>query len=346
MKNNIAVSIIMATYNSSKFINRTLQTIFNQTFKNFQVICIDDCSTDDTWEKLIKYKSHEKRLEILKKEVNSGASVSINMGIMMAKGEYLAFVDHDDELALDMIEKLYEQVEKFKYDIVCGNAIFKDKNNNETICDFPNNLAQGSDVLLKRMIELLIITLREDKVRQVAMFGGWGNLYKRTLLIDNQIEAYSEREVASADFLFNLKSMLCAKTVSYVPDAFYYYNYTSGSMSKQYLHRTFDSRYHSIEIAKTIIENEDCDYKTTYLNRLYYRLWMIYTYSSSNELIRNKKGKLAAIKQINLNMEKPLLIEALKFVRMSACSPKGIYRIFMYCLYFYTKLVLLCKRKL
>ena len=49
MKNNIAVSIIMATYNSSKFINRTLQTIFNQTFKNFQV-CIDDCSTDDTWE--------------------------------------------------------------------------------------------------------------------------------------------------------------------------------------------------------------------------------------------------------------------------------------------------------
>ena len=132
-----------------------------------------------------------------------------------------------------MIEKLYEQVKNFKYDIVCGNAIFKDKNNNETICDFPNNLAQGGDVLLKRMIELLIITLREDKVRQVAMFGLWGKLYKRTLLIDNKVEAYSEREVASTDFLFNLKSMLCSKTVAYVPDAFYHYNYTSGSMSKQ-----------------------------------------------------------------------------------------------------------------
>ncbi|HOG36008.1 MAG TPA: glycosyltransferase family 2 protein [Paludibacteraceae bacterium] len=346
MKNNIAVSIIIPTYNSAKFIDRTLQNVFNQTLKNVQVICVDDCSTDDTWDKLTKYKNHEKRLDILKKEFNSGASVSMNMGIIMAKGEYIAFVDHDDELELNMIEKLYEQVKNFKYDIVCGNAIFKDKNNNETICDFPNNLAQGGDVLLKRMIELLIITLREDKVRQVAMFGLWGKLYKRTLLIDNKVEAYSEREVASTDFLFNLKSMLCSKTVAYVPDAFYHYNYTSGSMSKQYLHRTFNIRYHSIEIAKTIIESENSDYKTIYLNRLYYRLWMIYTYSSSNELIRNKKGKLAAIRQINLNMKKPILIEALKFVRMSACSPKGMYRIFMYCLYFYTKLILLCKGKL
>jgi teichuronic acid biosynthesis glycosyltransferase TuaG len=100
------VSIIVPVYNASRFIEETIQTVLDQTYTNWELILVDDCSTDGSI-KLIKPYLKDKRISLLKNKVNSGAAISRNKGIDAAKGRYIAFLDADD---LWHPEKLNKQV--------------------------------------------------------------------------------------------------------------------------------------------------------------------------------------------------------------------------------------------
>lgn len=90
------ISIIMPLYNAERFLNETLQSIRNQTYTNYELICVDDCSTDRTFEMLQQAMKIDGRIRLLHNNVRSGAAVSRNKGMEEAKGEYLAFLDGDD----------------------------------------------------------------------------------------------------------------------------------------------------------------------------------------------------------------------------------------------------------
>lgn len=101
------ISIITATYNSEKFIDKTYRSILNQSITDWEWLITDDCSTDETRNILLKLKSNDSRIKIFHNEVNSGAAVSRNCSINNSSGEYLAFIDSDD---LWMESKLEEQI--------------------------------------------------------------------------------------------------------------------------------------------------------------------------------------------------------------------------------------------
>ncbi len=109
MDNEDLVSIIVPVYNAEEFINDTIKTVQDQTYKNWELIMIDDCSTDRSTEQILKYKSDKIKLIKLKK--NSGAAICRNTGIKEAKGRYIAFLDADD---LWKKEKLEVQLEFMK----------------------------------------------------------------------------------------------------------------------------------------------------------------------------------------------------------------------------------------
>lgn len=90
------VSIITPTYNSSKFIIQTVQSVLNQTFDNFEHIIVDDCSTDNTWDILLELQKKDSRIKIERMRENSKAALTRNHGIKLAKGKYIAFLDSDD----------------------------------------------------------------------------------------------------------------------------------------------------------------------------------------------------------------------------------------------------------
>ena len=103
-KNNL-VSVIIPTYNIQYFLDSTLESIVNQTYKNLEIILIDDCSNDGTYLKIIKWADKDSRIVYRQLEKNSGAAVSRNVAIGLSNGRFLAFCDSDDLWQPDKIEK-------------------------------------------------------------------------------------------------------------------------------------------------------------------------------------------------------------------------------------------------
>lgn len=103
---NELVSIITPSYNTAKFIGKTIESVQNQTYQKWEMIIVDDCSTDNTDEVIDGYLS-DKRIKYIKNEKNSGAAVSRNRALREAKGKWIAFLDSDD---LWMPEKLEKQI--------------------------------------------------------------------------------------------------------------------------------------------------------------------------------------------------------------------------------------------
>ena len=110
------VSVIIPVYNSEKYLKRCLTSVLNQTLSNIEIICVNDCSTDSSLEILKNYD-----VKIIDLKENKGASFARNLGIKNAQGEFLAFIDSDDYIKEDFLEKLYKQ--SFNKDVVKGNIL-------------------------------------------------------------------------------------------------------------------------------------------------------------------------------------------------------------------------------
>lgn len=102
------VSIITPSYNSSKYIGKTIKSILSQTYTNWELIVIDDCSTDNSVEQLNIYADQDDRIKIISLEKNSGAAVARNTGIKYAQGRFIAFLDSDDTWNSNKLEKQIE----------------------------------------------------------------------------------------------------------------------------------------------------------------------------------------------------------------------------------------------
>lgn len=98
------VSIIMPCYNSSRFIAECIESVQNQTYKDWELLIVDDCSSDNSIEIIKRYAKQDKRIKLLTKSQNSGAGVARNLAIKRAQGTYLAFIDSDDWWYSDKLE--------------------------------------------------------------------------------------------------------------------------------------------------------------------------------------------------------------------------------------------------
>lgn len=133
------ISVIIPCYNSFKFMNRCLISLQNQKFKDFEVIFIDDCSTDTTYKDLEKYLSKTNlKWTLIKNEINSGPGVSRNNGIEVAKGKFISFMDSDDWYQDDFLDIMY------------GNAI--EHNSEIVMCDYYRQYSNGKQKEMKPTI--------------------------------------------------------------------------------------------------------------------------------------------------------------------------------------------------
>ena len=115
------VSIIMPSFNTAKFIEETIDSVLAQTYTNWELIIVDDCSTDNTDEVVAKYT--DSRIRYLKNEKNSGAAVSRNRALREAKGRWIAFLDSDDLWTADKLEKQIRFMEENKYSYSYTNYV-------------------------------------------------------------------------------------------------------------------------------------------------------------------------------------------------------------------------------
>ena len=111
------VSIIMPTYNCAKFIGKTIESVIAQTYENWELIIVDDCSKDNTEEVVSKYKDN--RIKYHRLENNSGAAVARTEAMKKARGSYMSFLDSDDLWKKDKLEKQLEFMNKNNYNFTC-----------------------------------------------------------------------------------------------------------------------------------------------------------------------------------------------------------------------------------
>ena len=116
MKNEL-VSIIMPTYNCAKFIKETIQSVINQTYENWELVIVDDCSKDNTEEIVASF--NDKRIKYHRLEKNSGAAVARTTSMKKAIGNYMAFLDSDDLWKKDKLEKQLDFMKKNNYNFTC-----------------------------------------------------------------------------------------------------------------------------------------------------------------------------------------------------------------------------------
>lgn len=128
------VTIFIPTYNSSKYIEHTINSVLNQSFPDIEIICIDDSSTDNTWNILNRYAKLDNRVRIFKKDNEGSVPFSWRYVIPLIKGEYTLYMSHDDILDRDAINKMVSAFDKFHVDCVIPTVRFfeKDLYNPET----------------------------------------------------------------------------------------------------------------------------------------------------------------------------------------------------------------------
>lgn len=126
------VSVIMATYNSEKFIRESVESVFKQTYQNWELIVTDDCSSDDTIPKLDGLRQQRPNMEIRQTERNGGAAIARNCCLEAANGRYIAFLDSDDIWEASKLESQLVFMRKKKSAISCTSFRVIDMNGNDT----------------------------------------------------------------------------------------------------------------------------------------------------------------------------------------------------------------------
>ncbi|MGN1124999.1 MAG: glycosyltransferase family 2 protein, partial [Candidatus Gastranaerophilaceae bacterium] len=130
------VSVIIPIYNVEQYLARCLDSVINQTYKNLEIICVNDCSPDNSINILEEYSQKDNRIKIIQREKNGGLSAARNSGFDIAVGEYVYFLDSDDWIDLDYIEKMVAIASKYDSDIVLNTNIvyeYSDKPSKEFV---------------------------------------------------------------------------------------------------------------------------------------------------------------------------------------------------------------------
>lgn len=202
------LSIITPVYNSFSLMNNYFLSFSNQKNKDFEIIIIDDCSTDQSYQQLLEYKNNNQHLNIQvhRVEKNAGPGNARNLGISKASGNYLTFIDSDDFVDDDIINHLYKVVEDVAYDCVIFDR-YKVKNNKKSTSPSLPNLEEG-------------VTDNKIALESLTNYGA-GLMYKRELLINNNI--LFPKVKRCEDIYFSGIAIVKANNVYYLKMPLYYY---------------------------------------------------------------------------------------------------------------------------
>ncbi len=162
------VSIIMPNYNGGKYIEETVKSIFFQTYQNWELLFVDDCSTDNSLDVIRSF--NDERIKVFQNGVNSGAAVSRNYALKMAKGRWIAFLDSDDLWAPEKLEKqiAFMQSNDIAFSYTDYDVIDE---NNEIISTFKPRLDVCSykDILKHNHIGCLTVVCDSKKIGEIIM---------------------------------------------------------------------------------------------------------------------------------------------------------------------------------
>ncbi len=234
---NKKISVIVAVYNTEKYVEKCLNALLNQTYQNLEIIVVEDGSTDNSKEVLKKYADN-KKIKIIYNKKNSGLSYSRNVGLENATGDYIGYIDSDDYVDLDYYEKLMHAIIDNKADIaICDMKVVDEETNTETVSRCCN-----SD-------EFTVYNVVDNGLAASAC----NKLFKQELISKYK---FAEGKV-NEDIAVVIPSLVNAKKISYA-NTYYYYIQRNGSIqNSSFSDKRFDIFYGVKTTLERIKDNKD-----------------------------------------------------------------------------------------
>lgn len=235
-----AVSVIIAMYNTEKYIGDCLESVLVQTFKDFEVIVVDDCSTDNGAAIVEQYKPRfDGRLQLVRLPKNSGNNgVPNNMGLALSRGEYVIFIDSDDAITCDALEKLYIAAKNFDADVVGCEKYYYIPDNLWNNVEYrrklePISYQQGGFVTRPTLITTDLSERVKDCYNYRFLWNIWSKLIRRDFLIKNNISITNEM---ANDMLLTCFLVYSAERYVRIPNVINIYRIVDDSLT----HKTRD----------------------------------------------------------------------------------------------------------
>lgn len=255
-----AISIITPMYNSEKYVAELLESVLNQTFKNYEMILVDDCSTDNSREVAENYISEffgdqASKIKLIASEKNSGTpSIPKNIGIRAARGEYIMFVDSDDALSQTALEELYSIAKEYDADVLASRRFYMF--HGESVKNPTRISARGVDI--KGVIPVNDPLTAYSKRQFTTMT--WTYFFKREPIVQNNVEF--PNIPMTEDGFFNLFALFFAKKVFRISNLYYYYRKHPESLTadKVPLDRYISIRLESVIRGLKLLEEFDKQY--------------------------------------------------------------------------------------
>lgn len=234
---NKKISIIVAVYNTEKYLKKCLNSLLNQTYQNLEIIVVEDCSTDNSKEVLKKY-SHNDKVKLIYNKKNSGLSYSRNVGLENATGSYIGYIDSDDYVDLDYYEKLMQSIKDSKAEIaICDIKVVDEDTNTEVISRCCNN------------DEFSVYNVVNNGLAASAC----NKLFKKELISKYK---FAEGKV-NEDIAVVIPTLVNAKKITYA-NTYYYYVQRGGSIQNSgFSDKRFDIFYGVKTTLERIKDNKD-----------------------------------------------------------------------------------------
>lgn len=239
------VSVIVPVFNTEQYIPRCLNSIVNQSLKNIEVIVVNDMSTDNSENIILKYKEEYpciRYIKMMSKGLTGGAR---NQGVAAAQGEYIGFVDSDDWIDTNMYEKMFRLISRAQADIaVCG--VLKEYSSYETIPRYSyeiENIVDG-----KIALELLSRRYNQDVTISAIMCN---KIYRSSFLREHEL-SFIENNYNDDD-AFNFTCFLQAKKVAITPNTYYHYFQRNNSITHTFSKKHIDDLLEAFYVIKTKI---------------------------------------------------------------------------------------------
>lgn len=283
------VSVIIPVYNTEKYLVKCLESVCQQTLKDIEIICVNDCSPDNSLQILQEYAEKDNRIKIIDFKENRGSSIARNTGINQAQGEYIGFIDSDDFVDLDFYEKLYNNAHSEDADCAKANIYnFDIESNKSKLTDFYDHNSK----------------IKKNKA--CFLYGFTSAIYKRSMIIENNIffpESISHFE----DPYFSIKASYFYNKISITTDTKYYYIQRKDSVCSSYHElKSIKIFISSVKYIFDLINNLESS-KEDYLIRLNFLLERVKPFCDSTQIsLESNKLAINLLSEMLENSKLPL----------------------------------------
>lgn len=326
----VLLSIICPVYNAQNSIGRLITSIVDQKMSNYELILVNDASTDNTLKEIHKYLKNNDNIKLI--DIGKlGVGKARNVGIEKAKGKYITFVDSDDYVSNDYLRKIFLAIKNNEFDLLVFNAYVM----NNGI--YTNNMISNKELnwiedVANKGVKRYLSGKYMHKIANVP----WNKIYKKEIMDKYNIR-FAINKRRGQDLIFNISYIAKIKKSIYINEKLYYYNYNIKSRRKKYIDYMIEENLKYFDLIKEIcVDNKIDDYES-YLALFFIRRFpgIVFNESKVNNGMNRIKEYLNndnisyILKKVKLNSFDFKNIICLIFYKFKLYIPYYYYRRFM-----------------